>query len=170
LPVLFLNTIAVSVFELVAVVAEFATFPEVLIVSSLVSAMLPANIAFVTTPGLILVADMVPLISPFRVPVKLIAFIALVAVPSRLPVKSVAITLAFTVILEPLRGLMVSVVTTSNIPLSVEKVVSLKSDWKLVSPILNSSRTNKKNNDYAIFYFSFFYFSSTLVLAGIELQ
>ena len=110
---LFLNTIAVSVFELVAVVAEFATFPEVLIVSSLVSAMLPANIAFVTTPGLILVADIVP-VTPARFPVKLIAFIALVAVPSRLPVKCVATTLVLIVMSLPLRRLMVSVVTTSN--------------------------------------------------------
>ena len=83
-------------------------------------------------------------------PVKLTAVMALVAVPSRSPVKCVAITLALIVMSLPLRGLMVSVVITSKIPLPEGKVVSLKSYWKLVSAILNS-RINKKNNAHFLF-------------------
>lgn len=50
LPLASRATIAFAVFDCVAVVAEFATLPEVVIVFNLLSAIEPASMVFVTVP------------------------------------------------------------------------------------------------------------------------
>ena len=72
LPLASRATIALAVLALAAVVAELLTLPVVLIVDSFVSAILPANIALVTAPALIVNAVEppvlpVPVTSPVNV-------------------------------------------------------------------------------------------------------